>query len=57
VLREHAKRLFYERFHANLYQQRTKTDAVADMLTVWELLGVSMIDSSWDISLEATKKQ
>jgi hypothetical protein len=45
-------RFFHERFRANPYQRRTKTDAVADMLTAWGLLGVSVIDLAWDIYLE-----
>jgi hypothetical protein len=52
VLKSHAKGLFHERFSANPYQRRTKMDDVEDLLTAWELLGVSVIDSAWDIYLE-----
>jgi hypothetical protein len=52
VLKSHTKHLFRERFRVNLYQRRTKMNEVADMLTVWGLLGVSVIDSAWDVLLE-----
>lgn len=52
VLKSHAKRLFHERFRLNPSAQRTRKDAVSDMLSAWELLGESAIETAWNIYVD-----
>jgi hypothetical protein len=52
VLKSHAKRLFHERFRLNPSARRTRKDAVSDMLSAWELLGESAIETAWTIYVD-----
>jgi hypothetical protein len=49
VLKVQAERLFHACFQTNSYGRWTKQESVADVITVWSLLGESVIEQAWDI--------
>jgi hypothetical protein len=49
VLKAQAKGFFHVRFGTNPYGRRRKHEVVADMITVWSMLGASVIEKACDI--------
>jgi hypothetical protein len=57
VVKAHTKKSFLDRANQNLFLRGGKQDAVADLITAWEFMGLCIIQKEWEIYISCSSSK